>query len=62
MLRDWGLCQGLNDRRHVNGFWPLGELVAATQVDMLPRDRGDLRQQRGTGGVPATFFVGEQVG
>ena len=33
VLRDWSLCQGLNDRRHVNDFWRLGELVASTEIN-----------------------------
>src|ERR1044071_5334215 len=45
------LCQGLNDRRDVNDFWHLGELVASTEINMLPRHGRDLRQQRGAGGV-----------
>ena len=62
MLWDWSLCQGLNDRSNVKGVWPLGELITATQVDMLPRDRGDLGQQCGAGGVPVACCVSEEVG
>jgi hypothetical protein len=29
---------------------------------MLPRDRGDLRQERRAGSVPVAFFVREEVG
>ena len=61
-LWDWGLCQGLNDRGHVNGGYPLRELIAATQVDMLPGDRGDVGQQGGASDIPVAFFVGKEVG
>jgi hypothetical protein len=62
VLWNWSLCQGLNNRGHVNGVCPLRELIAATQVDMLPGDRGDLRQQGGASDIPVAFFVGEEVG
>src|SRR5215510_9697293 len=32
LLPDGNLCQGLNNRCHVNDLWCLGELVAATEI------------------------------
>jgi hypothetical protein len=61
-LWDWGLCQGLNDRGDVDGVCSLRELIAATQVDMLPGDRRDVSQQGGPSGIPVAFFVGQEVG
>src|SRR6266446_3389369 len=34
VVRDESLCQGLNDRRHANDLWRLGELVASTEINM----------------------------
>ena len=61
-MRNGSLYQRLNDRRDVNDLWGLGELVASTEIDMLPRYGGDLRQQRGAGGVTTPCFMREQVG
>src|SRR5262249_36908391 len=35
-VRNGSLCQSLNDRRHVNDLWRPGELVASTEINMLP--------------------------
>jgi|RhiMethySRZTD1v2_1073278.scaffolds.fasta_scaffold58386_1 hypothetical protein len=45
VLQDGSLCQGLNDRYHVNNLWRLGELVASTEINMLPRHGGDVCEQ-----------------
>ena len=37
VVRNGSLCQGLNDRQDVNDLGCLGELVASTEIDMLPR-------------------------
>ena len=61
-LWNWGLYQGLNDRGHVNDVGRLCELIAATRVDMLPGDRGDVGQQGSIRGIPVAFSVGKEVG
>ena len=33
ILRNWSLCQGLNDRWQVDDRWPLGELVSPWSRD-----------------------------
>src|SRR5262245_59037085 len=37
IMRDRSLCQGLNGCCHVNDLWGLGELIASTEINMLPR-------------------------
>jgi hypothetical protein len=39
---DWEVGSFLNDGRQVNGCWPLVEVIAAVEVDLLPSDRRDL--------------------
>jgi transposase len=43
-LGHWSLHQGLNNCWQVNSFWPLGELIPPTQIDMLPGHGRDLRE------------------
>jgi hypothetical protein len=42
---DWEVGSFLNDGRQVDGFWPLVEVIAAVEVDLLPGDRRDLLKQ-----------------
>ena len=58
VLGDWDLHQCLNDRWHVNGFRLPGELVASTEIHVLPGNRRHLREEGRAVLVALVFFVG----
>jgi len=60
VLLDWNLDQCLNKGVHIDELWAPPELISTKEVDVLPRNRGDLFEQSRLWAILPRVLVSQQ--